>query len=147
MELTVETLQALADQVVVLTTILALPEDQLLLAKETLAVIRQASLELEAVAVVLAQQAEPVYLMPLQQALEGLAFNLQSRDPLSIMLVAVVADIKLVTLLDPVLVEMAVAEQELVYLEPREFLARQILAGVAAEAGMLAQEALAGPVL
>ena len=145
MELTLETPPVLADQAVVLTTNLALRADQLPLVKETLAVIRQAPLELEVAAVVLAQQAEAVSAVLLRQALEELAFNLQSRDPPSIMLVAVVADIKLVTLLDPVLAEMAVAEQEPLYL--REFLARQIPAAVAAEAGILVQEAPADPVL
>lgn len=147
MELTAETLPVLADQAVVLTTNLVLQADQLPLVKEMLAVIRQPPLELEAAAVVLARQAETVSPVPLRRALEGLAFNRRLPDLLSTMLVAVVADCKLVTPVAPVLAGMAAAERALLRLEGRELLARQIPAAVVAEAGILVQEALADQAL
>jgi hypothetical protein len=146
-ELTAETLPVLADQAVVLTTNLVLQADQLPLVKEMLAVIRQPPLELEAAAVVLARQAETVSPVPLRRALEGLAFNRRLPDLLSTMLVAVVADCKLVTPVAPVLAGMAAAERALLRLEGRELLARQIPAAVVAEAGILVQEALADQAL
>tara|TARA_E500000318_G_C3532590_1_gene201224 strand:+ start:439 stop:798 length:360 start_codon:yes stop_codon:yes gene_type:complete len=102
---------------------------------------------LEAAAVVLARQAEPVSAAPLRRALEALAFNLRLPDLLSTMLVAAEADCNLVTPLAPVLAGMAVAERALLRLEGLESLARQIPAEAAAEAGILVQEVLADQAL